>query len=90
MKQTVANQEEWLRILTKGMVTIPKSWRDEFGLKEGKMVKARKLSDKIVIEPTEKLVPYRIYSKEELNKFVANDKLPAKLINKIENKFQSK
>jgi len=29
---TKNNQEEWLKILGKGMVTLPKRWRDEMGV----------------------------------------------------------
>ena len=42
------SQEEWVRILGKGMVTIPKSWRDELGLTEGEVVKAKKVGNKAI------------------------------------------
>lgn len=78
--QIVANQqEEWLKILTKGMVTLPKSWRKELGIEEGKMVKAKMTDSQIIIEPLEKPVLYRIYTKKELQQFVRDDKLPKKL-----------
>ncbi len=75
MPQTFIPNEEWLRILTKGMVTIPKSWREAYGLKEGDIVKAKKTARGIVIEPPVKKVPYRIYSQKELRKFVKEDLL---------------
>ncbi|MBI3384994.1 AbrB/MazE/SpoVT family DNA-binding domain-containing protein [Candidatus Gottesmanbacteria bacterium] len=68
-------QEEWLRVLKKGMVTIPKAWRLEFGFEEGEMIRAKKLSDKIVIESRGKPAPYRIYTQEELKTFLKNDRL---------------
>ena len=78
--QIIADQqEEWLKILTKGMVTLPKSWRKELGIEEGKMVKAKMVANQIIIEPMEKPVLYRIYSQKELQQFLRDDKLPKKL-----------
>lgn len=75
----ISDQEEWLKILTKGMVTIPKSWRDELGIKEGEIVRAKKSANKIIIEQVEKKVPYRLYSQRQLQQFLKDDKLPKKL-----------
>jgi AbrB family looped-hinge helix DNA binding protein len=66
-------KEEWLRVLGKGMITIPKNWRDEFGLETGKFVKVIKTSGAITIKPVSRPAPYRIYSKKELNKFFEED-----------------
>ena len=76
--QIILPQEEWLRVLKKGMVTIPKAWRLDFGFEEGSFIKAKKTADKITIEPTEKKVPYRIYSQNELLGFIKNDRLTSK------------
>ncbi len=73
MQQIPIQDEEWLRILTKGMVTIPKTWRDAYGLKEGDIVKAKKTARGIVIEPPQKKIPYRIYSQKELKQFIKED-----------------
>ncbi len=73
MQQSVIQNEEWLRILTKGMITIPKSWREEFGLKEGNIIKVRKTAKGILIEPPVKKAPYRIYSQKELKQFLKDD-----------------
>ncbi len=45
MKQIQSDKtdQEWLKVLGKGMITIPKVWRDELGLDEGKVVKAEKV-----------------------------------------------
>lgn len=90
MKQQDFSQEEWLRVLTKGMITIPKAWRDDLGFKEGGMVKARKSHDTIVIEPVQRQVPYRIYSKAQLKEFLKSDKLPDKLSKAIDRKIGNK
>lgn len=75
MKQSVVSSEEMLRVLTKGMVTIPKSWRDELGIKEGKFIRAKKVANQIIIKGADKPAPYRIYSREELKQFLQDDQL---------------
>lgn len=76
---TSTNQETWLKILGKGMVTLPKKWRDELGIEQGAIVKAKREGNKVIIEPaTNQNVPYRIYTKEEIKQFLKDDKLPDK------------
>ncbi len=90
MKQSqIIKQEEWLRVLTKGMVTIPKAWRDEFGLNEGDVIKAKKLQDKIVLEPV-KPVDYRVYNRKELQQFIKDDTISYNLSKKLNRKFKKK
>ncbi|MBI4319882.1 MAG: AbrB/MazE/SpoVT family DNA-binding domain-containing protein [Chloroflexi bacterium] len=72
-----AKQEEWLRILAKGMVTIPKAWRDELGLKEGEVVKARKVGNKVIIEAGEP-ADYDALSDEEIREWLRADRVPAR------------
>jgi AbrB family looped-hinge helix DNA binding protein len=70
------NQEEWLKILGKGMVTLPKKWRDEMGISSGDIVKAKKDGNRVVIEPQKsKLAPYRLYSDSEIDQFAKEDVL---------------
>lgn len=79
------NQEEWLKVLGKGMVTIPKQWREELGLAEGDIVKAKKEGNRVVIEPKQgRLAPYRVYSNGEIDAFLKEDKLPDSLSKKIQ------
>lgn len=73
MKTIDTPQEELLRVLTKGMITIPKSWRDELGINEGEIIKAKKSGYRIIIEPSKKTVPYRVYSQRELEQFLKDD-----------------
>lgn len=82
------NQEEWVRILGKGMITIPKSWRDELGLTEGEIVKAKKVGNKVIIESSES-APYRIFSDMEIKEWLKEDQLPAQLETKINEKIKS-
>lgn len=81
-------QEEWLRILGKGMVTIPKSWREELEIKEGNMIRAKKEGNRIIIETIPKDTPYRIYSSAELKQFLKRDVLPSGLKKKLAIKFR--
>src|SRR3712207_6463099 len=80
MAQATNNkQEEWLKVLGKGMITLPKKWRDEMGIENGDVVKAKKEGNSVVLEaqaqkkPT---APYRVYSADEINGFLEADKLP--------------
>jgi len=86
--QNLPVQEEWLRVLTKGMITIPKVWREELGLQEGNIIRAKKIANQIVIEPTGETVPYRIYSRAELERFLKDDRLSKKTAAKIDKKLR--
>lgn len=78
-------QEEWLKILGKGMVTLPKKWRDELGIMNGDIVKAKKEGNKVVIEASKnRNVPYRVYTKEEISEFLRDDVLPKKLAERVQ------
>lgn len=92
MSQTiVATNQEWLKVLGKGMVTIPKQWRDELGLQEGDIVKAKKEGNRVVIEPRqENLAPYRVYSTAEIDAFLKEDTLPQSLLEKVERDLSTK
>lgn len=91
MSQVLNNtNQEWLKVLGKGMVTIPKQWRDELGIEEGTVVKARKEGNKLVIEAQRSpSVPYRIYSDAEINEFLEDDKLPRELTKKVRRNLSS-
>lgn len=90
MKQITTNQsqEEYLRILGKGMVTIPKQWRDELGLEEGQIVKAQRMGNKMIIESSSEPLPYRIFSDEEIEQWLKDDRLPKTLAKKIDKKLK--
>jgi AbrB family looped-hinge helix DNA binding protein len=90
MSQLIQNnkQEEWLKVLGKGMVTLPKKWRDEMGIENGDIVKAKKEGEKIVIETQTKITaPYRIYSADEIKGFLADDNIPDELVQKAQRKI---
>ncbi len=72
-------QADILRVLTKGMVTIPKKWRETLAIQTGDRVRAYLQEGQIIVEPMEQKVPYRIYLQEELDEFAKNDTLPVAL-----------
>lgn len=75
-KQAV--QEEWVKILGKGMITIPKSFRDELNFKEGEVAKIKKIGRRLIIEPRD-TVDYRIYSDKELEEMLKENRLPPRI-----------
>ena len=82
------DQDEWLRVLGKGMITLPKKWRDDLGISEGDIVRAKKNGKQMVIETAKAITaPYRIYSDTEIDKFVEDDRLPPRLKAKIDKKI---
>lgn len=83
------NQQEWLKVLGKGMVTLPKKWREELGILSGDIVKAKKEGDKVVIEPQLRRVPYRVYSDSEIDQFLKEDRLPVALAQKVKKHLSS-
>lgn len=85
---TTSDQEVWLKVLAKGMVTLPKKWRDDLGIENGSLVKARKEGNKLVIEvQPRKLAPYRVYSDAEIDEFLKDDELSEEFFHRIQNKL---
>lgn len=93
MNQVLPNiKEEWLKVLGKGMVTLPKKWRQELGIESGDVVKARKEGNKVVIEAQPQIksnAPFRVFSDAEIDEFLEEDKLPAALAQKVQVKYTS-
>lgn len=71
-------QQEWVKILAKGMITIPKNLREELGIKEGEVAIIKKVGRRLVIEPRE-VADYEVYSDQELKEMLKEDKLPQKV-----------
>jgi AbrB family looped-hinge helix DNA binding protein len=93
MAQTTINnnQEEWLKVLGKGMITLPKKWRDEMGIGNGDIVKAKKEGNKVVIEVSslKATAPYRVFNDAEIDEFLAEDTLPDELTQKARRKLSA-
>ncbi|OIN88983.1 hypothetical protein AUJ40_02745 [Candidatus Berkelbacteria bacterium CG1_02_42_45] len=77
-KTNLKTDEQWLKILGKGMITIPKKWRSQLNINIGNLVRARKNGDLLIIEPPDKPAPYRVYSQKELESFIASDQPKSK------------
>lgn len=77
----------WVKILQKGMITIPKKFRTDLGIKQGNMAKIRKEKNRLIIEPlvepaNEKA--YETFSTAEIETFLADDTLPDSLARKAQ------
>jgi len=74
-------ETQWVKILSKGLITIPKSFRDALGLKEGEVARVKRTGRRLIIEPRE-AVDYEVYSDRELKKMLKEDKLSSNLAKK--------
>lgn len=83
LPQSSTQDEAWIKILPKGLITIPKKIREKLGLKEGDIAKVKISENTIVIKPRES-VEYRLYTKEEMEQWVKDDELPIKLAKKAQ------
>ena len=85
MQTVVQPQEAWVKVLSKGVITIPKEMRLKLGLEEGDVAKAKVIGDKLIIE-SRKTAQYgeiRLYSKEQIDQFVKEDQLPKSLAREV-------
>ena len=76
----MSHQTKFVKVLDKGLVTLPKAWCVALNLNKGTILQAKKVNRSIVIEPvitstTKAKVPYRVYSAAELNQFLKTDRL---------------
>jgi len=68
-------QEDIVKIQPKGLLTIPKKFREELGIKEDSFVRVIKVQRRLIIEPARVLsYPGRSYSESELEEFFDFDK----------------
>ncbi|MEK7633683.1 MAG: AbrB/MazE/SpoVT family DNA-binding domain-containing protein [Patescibacteria group bacterium] len=67
-------QEELVKLQPKGLITIPKKFREEFGFEENGLVRIKKDKDKLTIEPVRTL-PYKVrsYTDKEIEEFFKLD-----------------
>ena len=72
-----------VRVQSKGLITIPKEYREEIGLEESDFVRVRKKAQQIIIEPVRVLpYPVRSYTKKELDEFLKLDEKESKKLKK--------
>lgn len=72
--------ESIVKILPKGLVTIPKKWREELGLGENGLARMRKEEKRLILEPVSVVgYPLREYSEEQIKEFIEKDRINPKL-----------
>lgn len=76
-------QEEIIKIQNKGLVTIPKSYRDDLGLEENGLIRMKKEKGRIILEPV-RILPYQVrsYSEAEVKAFIEEDKKQSNTLKK--------
>jgi AbrB family looped-hinge helix DNA binding protein len=91
MDSKTDSEEAWIKVLGKGMITLPKKWRDAMGIEQGDVVKAKKEGDKVVLEASAQkgasIAPYRVYRVNEINEFLEEDRVSEELTKQAEKKI---
>ena len=71
----ISSNEEIIKILPKGLITIPKKLREALGLTENKLARIKKEEGRLIIEPVSTLFyPVRTYTEREIDGFFKMDK----------------
>lgn len=83
LPQSFIPNEIWIKILPKGLITIPKKIREKLSIKEGDVAQINISENSIVIKPRE-LAEYRLFSNKEIKQWVKDDKLPVELAKKAQ------
>jgi len=85
-------QETWIKVLSKGVITIPKEFRDQLGLEEGDVAKAKIKGDNLVIQSRKvaQHTEYRTFSKSQIDEFVKEDQLPQPLATEVQKRWVNK
>lgn len=83
LPQPFAQDETWIKILPKGLITIPKKIREKLSIKEGDVAQINISRNSIVIKPRES-VEYRLFTSKEIKQWVKDDKLPVELAKKAQ------
>ena len=60
-------QSLWTKILDKGMITIPKVFRDELGFRKGDIAMVKMIGNRLVIE-SHSVAGYEVYSDETIER----------------------
>lgn len=76
-------QEEIISLQPRGVITIPKKFRQEIGLKEKSIIKIKKQGNRLIIQPV-RTIPYpvRSYTKEEIKEFLKLDQEQSRQLKK--------
>lgn len=75
--------EELIRLQPKGLMTIPKKFREALDLREKSFIRIKKEPTRLIIEPVRILsYPVRSYTNEELKTFFELDERESKSLQK--------
>jgi len=83
LSQPLVQDDRWIKILPKGLITIPKKIREKLNIKEGDVAQINILENSIVIKPR-KPADYRFFTNKEIERWVKDDKLPVELAKKAQ------
>lgn len=82
MQQSVT--DELIKIQPKGVITIPKKFRDSLGIADNDIIRIKNDRGKITIEPVRTLpYPVRSYTDKEIEEFLELDKTETKELRKL-------
>lgn len=75
--------DEIIKIQAKGLITIPKSFRDDLNINESSYIGLKKDKGRIFLEPV-RILPYpvRTYTDKEIDEFFKLDKKESKELKK--------
>lgn len=75
--------EEVIKLQAKGLITIPKKFREALALQENHLLKIKKDKEKLIIEPI-RVIPYKVrtYTQKDIEEFIAFDKEETKKLKK--------
>lgn len=75
--------EDIVKMQAKGLLTIPKRFREELGFEEDGFVRVKQEKGRVVLEPVRILdYPVRGYTKEEIDEFLAFDREETRVLKK--------
>jgi AbrB family looped-hinge helix DNA binding protein len=85
-------QETWIKILSKGVITIPKEFREQLGIEEGDVARAKIEGDNLVIQlrKVAQYAEYRTFSKSQIDEFIKEDQLPQPLATEVQKRWANK
>lgn len=76
-------RQDIIKIQNKGLITIPKSFRDELGLTANSLARIIKIKGRLVLEPL-KTLPYKVrsYRETEIDEFLELDEKGSRQLRK--------
>lgn len=75
--------QQLVRIQSKGLITLPKKFRQDLGLEENQLARIKKIKGRLIIEPV-RILPYpiRSYTDQDLTEFLKLDHRETKQLKK--------